>query len=345
MIPTFSIIVPAFNVAPYLRECLDSVLAQTIADWECICVDDGSTDGSGAILDEYAARDMRFRVIHQANAGVGTARNRALDMVRGEWICFLDGDDVWHRRLLEVLVAGMGKHPDDSCFRVGFYRFGRAAEKADQKDMEFNFVKLRLSKTISMRDFYSYFFCHAYKRGLFEEVRFPRYVRGEDRYVLNRLQLQRMDAIVATDAKLYGYRQRTDSAMNSKPSLQILCDEMDHRLDIMEMIDASGKKVDYAGSDWLEKYFTKGLPLLTLGRPVDADAIRKEWRRRLPRLLKCRGLSGKGRGLMGLCSNRLSRPLGDFIVFALPYLYYKTPIRGLVAWLNIKKPGHWKFPE
>ena len=67
MTPFFSIIIPVYNVAPYLRECLDSVVAQTFTDWEAICVDDGSTDGSGAILDEYEAGDKRFRVIHQRN--------------------------------------------------------------------------------------------------------------------------------------------------------------------------------------------------------------------------------------------------------------------------------------
>lgn len=75
MTPLSSIISPVYNVAPYLRECLDSVLAQTFACWEAICVDDGSTEGSGAILDECAARDPRFRIINQPNAGVGAARN------------------------------------------------------------------------------------------------------------------------------------------------------------------------------------------------------------------------------------------------------------------------------
>ena len=91
--PYFSIIIPVYNVAPYLRECLDSVLAQTFTDWEAICVDDGSTDGSGEILDEYAAKDKRFRVIHQKNAGVSAARNVALDETRGEWLEFIDADD------------------------------------------------------------------------------------------------------------------------------------------------------------------------------------------------------------------------------------------------------------
>ena len=101
----FSIIIPVYNVAPYLRECLDSVLVQTIADWEAICVDDGSSDGSGAILDEYAAKDKRFRVIHQENAGVSAARNRALQVALGEWITFLDGDDRFDAGRLAALSS------------------------------------------------------------------------------------------------------------------------------------------------------------------------------------------------------------------------------------------------
>ena len=107
----FSIIVPVYNVAPYLRECLDSVLAQTCPDWECICVNDGSTDGSGAILDEYAAMDSRFRVIRQANAGVSAARNAALEAAKGEWLGFVDGDDTiakdWFARMLSHAGNGV----------------------------------------------------------------------------------------------------------------------------------------------------------------------------------------------------------------------------------------------
>lgn len=91
--PFFSIIVPVYNVAPYLRECMESVLAQAFPDWEAICVDDGSTDESGDILDEYAAKDRRFRVFHQPNAGVSAARNKGLDHASGEWISFIDSDD------------------------------------------------------------------------------------------------------------------------------------------------------------------------------------------------------------------------------------------------------------
>ena len=99
-----SIIVPVYNVAPYLRDCLESILGQTFVDWECICVDDGSTDGSAAILEEYAAADSRIRVIHQANKGVSAARNVAIDVTRGEWLGFLDADDTidpgWFEKMI-----------------------------------------------------------------------------------------------------------------------------------------------------------------------------------------------------------------------------------------------------
>ena len=108
----FSIVIPVFNVASYLRECLDSVLSQTAADWECICIDDGSTDTSGAILDEYAARDSRFVVIHQSNAGVSAARNRGMDVAKGEYILFVDGDDVCVPWMLERLSAAAREEPE-----------------------------------------------------------------------------------------------------------------------------------------------------------------------------------------------------------------------------------------
>ena len=105
----FSIIVPVYNVAPYLNACLDSVRAQTIADWECICVDDGSSDGSGEILEEYAGRDSRFGVIHKDNGGVSAARNAALEIARGDWIVFVDSDDVIARDWLKAIDVAAGK--------------------------------------------------------------------------------------------------------------------------------------------------------------------------------------------------------------------------------------------
>lgn len=91
--PLISIIVPVYNTAAYLRRCLDSILSQTYGHWEAILVDDGSTDGSGAICEEYASRDSRFQVTHRPNSGVAATRNAGLDAATGEYIGFVDSDD------------------------------------------------------------------------------------------------------------------------------------------------------------------------------------------------------------------------------------------------------------
>ncbi|MBR1404307.1 MAG: glycosyltransferase [Treponema sp.] len=88
-----SVIVPVYNVEKYLAKCVDSILSQTFADFELILVDDGSTDSSPVLCDEYAKKDRRVRVIHQKNAGPGAARNAALEIACGEWIGFVDADD------------------------------------------------------------------------------------------------------------------------------------------------------------------------------------------------------------------------------------------------------------
>lgn len=107
--PKISVIVPAFNVARYVGECLASVCAQTLADWECIVVDDGSTDGTAERIRENA--DPRIRLIRQANHGVSAARNAGLAGARGVYLLFLDGDDRLHPDALRRLAGELDAHP------------------------------------------------------------------------------------------------------------------------------------------------------------------------------------------------------------------------------------------
>jgi len=100
--PAVSVIIPVYNVEKYLRRCLESVAAQTFADFEAICINDGSPDGCGEILAAFAARDARFRVVTKSNAGVSAARNDGLKIARGEYVMFLDADDFIHPQLLEI---------------------------------------------------------------------------------------------------------------------------------------------------------------------------------------------------------------------------------------------------
>ncbi len=102
--PTISVIVPVYNAEKYLRRCIDSVLAQTYQDFELLLIDDGSKDSSGAICDEYVAKDARVRVFHKENGGVSSARNVGLDNARGEWITFVDSDDWISKDYLKEMV-------------------------------------------------------------------------------------------------------------------------------------------------------------------------------------------------------------------------------------------------
>ena len=100
MKPTFSIIVPVYNVEHYLQRCIESVLSQSYQNFELLLVDDGSKDKSGAVCDEYAKKDNRVRIFHKENGGVSSARNVGLDNACGEWICFVDSDDEMENRYL-----------------------------------------------------------------------------------------------------------------------------------------------------------------------------------------------------------------------------------------------------
>ncbi len=98
-----SVIVPIYNTERYLYRCIDSILSQTFNDFELVLVDDGSPDNCGVICDEYAAMDSRVKVIHQSNQGQAAARNHAVAVANGDWICFVDSDDLIHPQMLEHL--------------------------------------------------------------------------------------------------------------------------------------------------------------------------------------------------------------------------------------------------
>ncbi len=117
--PRFSTIMPVYNHADYLAEAVASVRAQTRDDWELILVDDGSTDGSADQMDALSAEDDRIRVIHQANAGPAAARNAALAVARGDWLTYLDSDDVWYPDALETFAGYTDPH-DDCRFCYGY---------------------------------------------------------------------------------------------------------------------------------------------------------------------------------------------------------------------------------
>lgn len=221
MMPKFSIIIPVYNVAPYLRECLDSVLAQTFTDWEAICVDDGSTDDSGAILDEYAANDSRFHVTHQANAGVSAARNVALDVARGEWLAFADGDDRIETGWLAHIADVISRYSDVAIVRTGWtwWGDGRSLVRRSQLDDIERYVESGAQSAELYWELISgcaYPFINVVRRNAFEKIRFPVGVRfREDALYEYAIASHGLPLVVIKECG-YLHRDRSDSAMHCR---------------------------------------------------------------------------------------------------------------------------------
>lgn len=200
-----SIIVPAYNVEKYLRYCLDSILSQTLTDFEVVCVDDGSPDNSLAILKEYAEKDSRFNVLTQANQGVAAARNAALDLAKGDFIHFMDPDDAYPTPdALQKLydAALLSNAPVVAGSLTGIIEDGAP-------DMSFeahSFTKEQLVKYSN--DPQCYFFQRfLFKREMLGSIRFPLYRRYQDPPFLVKT-LMKAGSFYTITAPVYWYRQR-----------------------------------------------------------------------------------------------------------------------------------------
>ncbi len=135
MTPTFSIIVPTYNQDSFLPAALDSILAQTCPDWEAVVVNDGSTDNTKAILEDYAARDQRIRVVHKPNGGVSSALNRGLAEATGEWINWLSSDDLFEPNRLELNLEHIRRRPDVDFFYSYFKILRERTGQIEEHDL------------------------------------------------------------------------------------------------------------------------------------------------------------------------------------------------------------------
>lgn len=129
--PKISVIVPVYKAEKYLHRCVDSILAQTFQDFEVILIDDGSPDKSGEICDEYAKKDSRVRVFHKENGGVSSARNLGLDNAKGEWVYFIDADDILYTDSLQTLFSKTTYEID--CIIGGYVTISDNREKRNDK--------------------------------------------------------------------------------------------------------------------------------------------------------------------------------------------------------------------
>lgn len=222
--PLISIIIPVYKVEQYIRKCLDSVLAQTYADWECILVDDGSPDDSGVICDEYAQRDSRFCVIHKENGGVSSARNIGMGKANGEWITFVDADDWLTNDALETLCDAAIDNPADliTCKHVmATDNFGQQitnnptiSKKYTHEDAFARMIDYRLFTGPVAKLF---------KKQMVGNIRFIESVKiGEDQLFCLEYLIQNKIGVVAYDKPIYYYYQNEQSALHSQKSFRKL---------------------------------------------------------------------------------------------------------------------------
>lgn len=211
----FSVIIPVYNVEAYLQACLGSVLNQTFEDWEAICVNDGSTDNSAAILEEYGHKDSRFKIFSQSNGGLSAARNTGLKAAAGDYVLFLDSDDWLEGNALEIVSKSLADE-DMLCFsgRRFFEKESRYHE-ADQLHPRSYITGMDYynENALSNRDFA--FVCvvlRAYKRGflLSHELWFKEGIFHEDN-LFTPLACYYAKRVKVIDVCLYDYRVRANS--------------------------------------------------------------------------------------------------------------------------------------
>tara|TARA_R110002072_G_scaffold224998_1_gene382114 strand:+ start:35089 stop:36084 length:996 start_codon:yes stop_codon:yes gene_type:complete len=217
--PKISIIVPVYNIAEYLPTCLDSILNQDFRDFELIIINDGSPDHSDVICDHYALKDSRIQVFHQVNKGVSAARNLGLEKARGEWICFIDGDDELYPNSLTTILKEVGIFNYEMIIARSYKNGGNLL-----KNENYKFDASFLSRTFNG---YNLIVGKSYKRGsvcgcIFKrdflkvnQLKFPLGLTiGEDSIFISLVHLY-IKKIYFIDQILYVINEREESASRS----------------------------------------------------------------------------------------------------------------------------------
>lgn len=208
-----SVIVPAYNIENYLPACLDSILAQDFQDFEIIIVDDGSTDNTPKICDEYQKKSMNINVIHQKNAGLSAARNTGIKQSKGEYLAFIDGDDIIAPDFLSRLLYAAERTSAEVAI-CGFLEFTDKIPQTTPSDrQEIYTSKEAVKKLLISQENYYIIVCNKlYKRELFKNTKFPIGELHEDNLTTYKLLAEATRVVTVSD-KLYFYRKREGSIM------------------------------------------------------------------------------------------------------------------------------------
>lgn len=209
-----SVIIPAYNAEKYLAFSLDSVIAQTHNKLEIIVINDGSTDGTPKICDEYAKKDSRIKVIHQENKGLSSARNAALDIMTGEYIAFIDSDDFIESKSIEILLHDCIEYNSEiiifGSIDTPEIRFIKHTITNNVKTFSSKFL-LNNIEYISSNDSACTRF---YQKSVFDALRFPPGKRYEDSFIAYET-IENSKNVSFTDSKLYYYYLSPNSIMRS----------------------------------------------------------------------------------------------------------------------------------
>ncbi|SMC40372.1 Glycosyltransferase involved in cell wall bisynthesis [Oscillospiraceae bacterium] len=217
--PLISIVVPVYNVEKYLRECVDSILAQTYHNFELLLVDDGATDSSGEICNEYAESDPRIQVFHKENGGLSDARNYGIDRIKGDYITFIDSDDFVGKEYLDILIRMAEEHKADIS-AIGTIVFEDDGEIPDCTVSDDIIVETADEAIIDMllrKNFGLSAWGKLYASDLFDQIRFPAGKIYEDLFTTPYVAKE-SKKIVFSNSRQYYYRQRSNSIVHSKLS-------------------------------------------------------------------------------------------------------------------------------
>lgn len=208
-----TLIIPVYNGEQFLAPLLDSVCAQTHSDWKCICVNDGSTDGSLEILRGYAKKDSRFTVIDQPNSSCGVARNNALKLVKTPFVMFADQDDLLHPQAFDIAVRH-AERSDADCLSFGFSRFSSDPGFNNiEGDWPISYETERqgLDLITGRRDSWTIFvWRHIFKTESVRNTSFPPISGGEDQAWMCELSWRNLKW-ASIEPALYANRERVDS--------------------------------------------------------------------------------------------------------------------------------------
>lgn len=212
--PAISVIVPVYNSQSYLKECVESVLAQSFYDWELILVDDGSTDSSNSICQRYASTDLRVRVISKPNGGLSSARNAGLDIAKGQYVFFLDADDELYPYALSHLYDIAEAYNAD--LTIGRAAYTETKPDCDATNSKVSIVSPRqlCIDILYQKPGTDNSACwRLFRRSLFDNLRF---YDGwyEDLEIFHKL-LMSADTVAVTDCVVYFYRKHPASFINS----------------------------------------------------------------------------------------------------------------------------------